>query len=65
VKNFERSIPYLLLKTARPRQWIKNFALYAALAFSGLFFVTPHDPVGSPPYFVTVTLAFIVLSVLT
>lgn len=24
-----------LLKTARPRQWIKNFTLYAALIFTG------------------------------
>jgi hypothetical protein len=37
---------YLLLKTARPRQWIKNLALYAALVFSGFFFFTPVD--GTP-----------------
>ncbi|MBU1071295.1 UbiA family prenyltransferase, partial [Patescibacteria group bacterium] len=28
-----------LLKTTRPRQWLKNFALMAALVFSGLLFV--------------------------
>ncbi len=27
-----------LLKTVRPRQWLKNFALFAALVFSGLLF---------------------------
>ncbi len=27
-----------LLKTVRPRQWVKNFALFAALVFSGLLF---------------------------
>lgn len=29
---------YYLLKTARPRQWVKNLAVYAALVFSGFFF---------------------------
>lgn len=31
-----------LIKAVRPRQWIKNFALFAPLVFSGLFF----DPVS-------------------
>jgi len=30
-----------LLKTARPRQWLKNFSLAAALMFSGKFFELP------------------------
>ena len=52
---------YLVLKSARPRQWIKNMALYAALVFSGFFFYVPVDGL---PYFVTVTLAVIIFSLL-
>ena len=44
----------LILKTARPRQWIKNLSLYAALVFSGfLFYATP-----TTSYFLEVTKAF-------
>lgn len=53
---------YALIKSARPRQWIKNFALFAPLVFSGFFFYTPQD---SWPYFWTVTSAFGVFCVLT
>lgn len=49
------SMWFLLLKTIRPRQWIKNFALYAALIFSGFFFYAPANEL---PYFGTVTIAF-------
>lgn len=56
------SLLILLLKTARPRQWIKNAALYAALLFSGFLFYTPAN---APPYFVTVSYAFIVFCALT
>jgi len=58
----KQPILYLLLKTARPRQWIKNLALYAALVFSGFFFTVPsHDW----PYFFTVTFAILTFSLLT
>jgi decaprenyl-phosphate phosphoribosyltransferase len=43
---------FLILKTARPRQWIKNFSLYAALVFSGFLFFE------FPGYLFTVTKAF-------
>ena len=56
------NLPYSLLKTARPRQWVKNLSLYAALAFSGFFFYSP--PTGLP-YFVTVTFAFFIFCILT
>lgn len=49
----------LVLKTARPRQWLKNLAVYAALVFSGFFFV------DFPSYFLTVTEAFIVFCILS
>jgi hypothetical protein len=53
---------YLLLKTTRPRQWIKNLALYAALFFSGfLFYVPPNEW----PYFFTVTFAVVTFCFLT
>jgi 4-hydroxybenzoate polyprenyltransferase len=43
---------YNLLKTARPRQWVKNLAVYPALVFSGLLF--------QPGYVGTVTLSMLV-----
>lgn len=58
----KHSTLYLLLKTARPRQWIKNLALYATLFFSGFLFFIPNEG-GS--YFLTVTLAFTVFCLLT
>lgn len=53
---------YLLLKSARPRQWIKNFGMYAPLIFSGFFFYNPAD---SPSYLLLVTFAFFIFCFLT
>lgn len=41
----------LILRTIRPRQWLKNLALYAAILFGGNFF--------SPADFLAVTKAFL------
>ena len=53
---------YLLLRTARPRQWIKNISVYAALFFTGFLFTVPED---GPSYFLKVSLAFVVFCFLT
>lgn len=50
------SLAYYLLKTARPRQWVKNVSVFAALVFSGLLFY--------PGYFERVTMAFILFCTL-
>lgn len=55
-------ILFLIFKSARPLQWLKNVALYASLVFSGFFF---FDPVDGPPYFFTVSLAFFIFCLLT
>lgn len=46
-----------ILKTARPRQWIKNLSMFAALVFSGFFFEWPLLSKG--------ILAFVVFCVIT
>ena len=47
----------LILKSARPRQWLKNLALFAALIFSGQLFISLS--------FIRVVWAFFVFSFLT
>lgn len=59
--KIKNSLPVLILRTARPRQWMKNFALYASLIFSGFFFYVPQE---GPSYFHTVTVAFVIFSML-
>lgn len=42
---------FYILKLIRPRQWIKNIALYAAITFNGQLF--------NPEVFLTVTKGFV------
>lgn len=62
-EKLNNNLLVLLIKSARPRQWIKNFAMYAALIFSGFFFFQPNA--DSYPYFVIVTYAFFIFCLLT
>jgi len=62
MQSIKNSYLYLLLRTARPRQWMKNIAIYASLVFSGMFFYTPAN---SLPYAIIVTIAFVIFCFLT
>ncbi len=62
MNNKPFDLSYQILRSARPRQWIKNIALYAPLVFSGFFF---FNPVGKSSYFLIVTFAFLIFCVLT
>ena len=55
-------ILYLIFKTARPRQWIKNLALFAPLFFSGFLF---YKPTFQPSYFVQVSWGVVIFCILT
>lgn len=58
--NFK--ILWLILKTARPRQWIKNLALFTPLLFSGFMF---YKPTLGPSYFLQVCWGVFIFSILT
>jgi 4-hydroxybenzoate polyprenyltransferase len=51
------TLAFAILRTARPRQWVKNASLYAALFLSGFFF--DND------YFLRVTWSFLVFTLIT
>ena len=51
------NLPIQIIKAARPAHWVKNFALFAALIFSGNLL--------SPPHRIVVVLAFIAFSLAT
>lgn len=50
-------IPFWLFVTARPRQWLKNLALFGPLVFEGEFF--------NPAKFWTVVFGFVIFSAIT
>lgn len=50
-------LAFAIIKTARPRQWLKNLAIYVSIIFTGQFFV--------PDLFVNTTLAFFSLCFLS
>ncbi len=49
--------PFWLLISSRPRQWLKNLALFAPLVFEGVFFI--------PDKFFIVALGFIIFCIIT
>lgn len=51
------AVLWALLKTLRPRQWLKNIALFAALVFSGFLLL--------PGYFATVLYAVVVFTMIS
>ncbi len=51
------SLIFHTIREVRPRQWIKNLSLYAALVFSGFFF--------QEGYFLSVTVAFVLFCFLS
>ncbi|MBU0978473.1 decaprenyl-phosphate phosphoribosyltransferase [Patescibacteria group bacterium] len=55
------SIFFALIKAVRPLQWVKNASLFAALLFSGFLF---YQPLTGPSYFLIVTWATILFSIL-
>lgn len=61
-QSLKNSTAYLLLKTARPRQWIKNLAIYASIFFTGFLFAAPE---GELAYFWRVTFAFGIFCLVT
>lgn len=52
-----------LIRSMRPIQWLKNFALFAPLVFSGLLFSSPAK--GEIPYFFIVLYAVVLFSFIT
>ncbi|MFH1896302.1 MAG: decaprenyl-phosphate phosphoribosyltransferase [bacterium] len=50
--NFRNTLPYQLIRAVRPRQWIKNLSLFAAILFAGKLF---------DPYFFYRALAGVIL----
>ena len=62
IDQIKNSYPYLIIKTARPRQWIKNFAVYTPLIFSGLFF---HQVEDGRSFLTSTNYVFIIFCFLT
>lgn len=52
---------FAIVKSMRPRQWLKNLVMFAPLIFSGLLFSTQPDGI---PYFVTVLYSFVIFCIM-
>lgn len=50
-----------IVRSLRPRQWLKNVVMFAPLVFSGLLFSVQNDGI---PYFTTVLYAFVIFCIL-
>lgn len=62
LSSLKHSTAYFLLKTARPRQWIKNLAIFAPIFFTGFLFYVPEEETA---YFWRVALAFGIFCLVT
>lgn len=56
IKFLKNNLFYQIIRTARPRQWLKNLSLFAAVVFSGRLFIGD--------VFLSVVYAFVAFSVL-
>ncbi len=59
---FNFKMLYLILKSVRPLQWLKNMVIFSTIIFGDILFLRPNE---GWPYFGTVTYAFFIFCLLT